>query len=160
MPKVYEYQHCYASRVVDGDTVEMVIDFGYGLGMTTHLRLEGINTPEVRGEEKEAGLVVSQIVDRIISYLNNYTGEESSYYMTSSSKPKFYGRTVGKLFIASEDKDTGFTDLSTLLIEYDLGVAYFGGKKNPIPQHMLDTIVGIGIEATADQMLKDLGYEY
>ena len=44
-------------RVVDGDTVEMRIDLGFEVTVQTMIRLAGINAPEMRGEEKEKGIL-------------------------------------------------------------------------------------------------------
>jgi micrococcal nuclease len=53
-PNLYD---ALVTRVVDGDTVDVEIDLGFGVVKKERLRLWGINTPEVRGEEREAGLV-------------------------------------------------------------------------------------------------------
>jgi micrococcal nuclease len=49
-------------RVVDGDTVWVDVDLGFFLRQTMNLRLNGINTPEIRGAEREEGLKVKQFV--------------------------------------------------------------------------------------------------
>lgn len=45
-------------RVVDGDTLELEVDLGFDIRHTIRCRLEGIDTPEIRGgtaETKAAG---------------------------------------------------------------------------------------------------------
>ena len=42
-------------RVVDGDTVDLEVQLGFRLVFTDRFRLYGINAPEVRGEDREAG---------------------------------------------------------------------------------------------------------
>lgn len=50
-------------RVYDGDTIFMDIDLGFRVVLHDEpLRLWGVNTPEVRGEEKERGLEVRDLV--------------------------------------------------------------------------------------------------
>ena len=45
-------------RVYDGDTLmDMVLDLGFGLTFKVSGRLDGINAPEMRGSEKERGVV-------------------------------------------------------------------------------------------------------
>lgn len=46
---MYEYRVKEIIRVVDGDTVEAVIDLGFGLSSKFRFRLAGVDTPE-RGE--------------------------------------------------------------------------------------------------------------
>lgn len=49
-------------RVIDGDTIDVVIDLGFGLLLSKagkkypRLRLARIDTPEMRGEAREQGL--------------------------------------------------------------------------------------------------------
>lgn len=44
-------------RVYDGDTITVTIDLGFRLSMELTGRLDGIDTPEVRGPERSDGLV-------------------------------------------------------------------------------------------------------
>jgi micrococcal nuclease len=54
---MYEY-HALVTKVYDGDTITVDIDLGFGIFMRKQtIRLYGIDTPEVRGEEREAGLM-------------------------------------------------------------------------------------------------------
>lgn len=43
-------------RVVDGDTVVLEIDLGFNIRHRAHVRLFGVNTPELRAPTKSAGL--------------------------------------------------------------------------------------------------------
>lgn len=43
-------------RVIDGDTVDIEVDLGFDIKTLVRFRLLGIDTPEIRGEEKEEGL--------------------------------------------------------------------------------------------------------
>ena len=56
---MYEY-NATITRVVDGDTVDVVIDLGLGTSKLERLRLFGINAPETRGEERDVGLAAKQ----------------------------------------------------------------------------------------------------
>ena len=44
---MYEY-NCKIVRVVDGDTVDVVIDLGFNLSKKERVRLAGIDSPESR----------------------------------------------------------------------------------------------------------------
>lgn len=52
--------------VYDGDTVTAIVDLGFLHFQEMKLRLYGINTPELRGEEREQGLIVRDIVRNLI----------------------------------------------------------------------------------------------
>jgi micrococcal nuclease len=59
---MYEYK-AYVRKVYDGDTITVDIDLGFGVLLKNQkLRLLGINTPEVRGEQREEGLKVRDLV--------------------------------------------------------------------------------------------------
>ena len=58
----YVYK-AYIKNVYDGDTINVDIDLGFRIRLHNEpLRLWGINTPEIRGDAKEAGLVVRDLV--------------------------------------------------------------------------------------------------
>lgn len=52
--------------VYDGDTVTAVVDLGFLISKEMKLRLYGIDTPELRGAEKEEGKKVRDIVREMI----------------------------------------------------------------------------------------------
>ena len=60
---MYEYK-CKMVRVVDGDTVDVDIDLGFGVWMRKQrIRMYGIDTPESRTSdkvEKKYGLVTTE----------------------------------------------------------------------------------------------------
>jgi len=43
-------------KVVDGDTLDLAIDVGFGVTVTHRFRLLGVDAPEVRGPSRQAGL--------------------------------------------------------------------------------------------------------
>ena len=60
---MYEYR-CSIVKVIDGDTVDVDIDLGFGVWMTNErVRLYGIDTPESRTrdlDEKKYGLLAKR----------------------------------------------------------------------------------------------------
>ena len=42
-------------RVIDGDTLEMLVDLGFRVHYRVRIRLSDVDTPELRGPEKAAG---------------------------------------------------------------------------------------------------------
>ncbi len=45
---MYEYKVTEIAKVVDGDTVDLVLDLGFGLYKKERVRVAGIDTPESR----------------------------------------------------------------------------------------------------------------
>lgn len=69
--------------VYDGDTVTAVVDLGFYHFQQMKFRLYGINTPEIRGEERERGLVVrdimrAMILDKEVT-INSYKDKQEKY---------------------------------------------------------------------------------
>lgn len=52
--EMWEYR-AKVTRVVDGDTIDVVTDLGFGLDMAMRLRLLGVDAPETTGETAAAG---------------------------------------------------------------------------------------------------------
>ena len=49
---MYQYA-CKVDRVVDGDTIDVVLDLGFDILYRTRVRLYGIDTPESRTRDKD-----------------------------------------------------------------------------------------------------------
>ena len=49
---MYEYK-CEVDRVVDGDTVDVIIDCGFSIFHKVRVRMYGIDTPESRTRDKD-----------------------------------------------------------------------------------------------------------
>ena len=66
---MYEYR-CTIIKVVDGDTVDVDIDLGFGVWMRNErVRLHGIDTPESRTrdlEEKKYGLLAKSFLIKML----------------------------------------------------------------------------------------------
>jgi micrococcal nuclease len=62
MNKLYFY-HAIVTDIYDGDTIRVNIDLGFNTWIFDQkLRLYGIDTPEIRGEERPFGLIARDFV--------------------------------------------------------------------------------------------------
>jgi len=52
--------------VYDGDTFTFIVDLGFSITVKEKIRLSGVDTPELRGEERELGLKVRDYVEKLI----------------------------------------------------------------------------------------------
>ena len=59
---MYKY-NAKIRRWIDGDTVVLDVDLGFRIQHKIHVRLFGLDAPEVRGAEKESGKVVRDFCD-------------------------------------------------------------------------------------------------
>jgi micrococcal nuclease len=86
---MYHYR-AKVTRVVDGDTIKASVDCGFDVTVNSTFRLFGINTPEIRGEEKERGLMVKKYVADLIE------GKEVELVSYKGDK---YGRWLATVYI-------------------------------------------------------------
>ncbi|AXO80247.1 thermonuclease family protein [Olleya aquimaris] len=78
--------YTYKAKIIavyDGDTVTAVVDLGFLHSQEMKLRLYGIDTPELRGEEKEEGkkvrdIVRSMILDKEVK-IRSYKDKQGKY---------------------------------------------------------------------------------
>ena len=109
---IYKYK-AKLIRVIDGDTVDALIDLGFSVWVKKRIRLYGINTPETRTRdliEKQAGIAAK---DRL-SELMQECGYE---FILQSHGVGKYGRCLGTLFIDD-------TNVNMLLLEEGLAEKY------------------------------------
>ncbi len=149
---MHEY-NCTIRRVVDGDTVDVDIDLGFGIWVhNERVRLYGIDTPESRTrdlEEKKAGLFAKDVV---LHYL-----PEGSKQVLRTHKDKVgkYGRVLGEFVIYDSLADRQ-TTINQFMIDHKIGVEYSGKSKDEIvkqhienrkyleEKHMFETFLNTG----------------
>lgn len=111
-------------RVVDGDTVDVDIDLGFGVWLhKERVRIMGIDTPESRTRdkvEKLFGLASKEKLKELLPLSSMQVLVVEEY----DAKGKF-GRILGDFEI--EDKK-----VTDILIQEGHAVAYFGGSKEEI----------------------------
>ena len=119
----YKY-HVKIKKVVDGDTVDVDIDLGFGVWLhKERVRIMGIDTPESRTRdkvEKLFGLASKQKLRDLLPIGSMQVLVVEEY----DAKGKF-GRILGDFEI--EDKR-----VTEILVEEGHAVAYFGGSKDEI----------------------------
>ena len=99
---MYEYFVDEVKTVVDGDTIDVVIDLGFDILFASRVRLAGIDTPESRTTdkaEKALGLEAKE-------YLKKHLKDAKSVVirtekMDSSEK---YGRILGWVYVNGESE--------------------------------------------------------
>jgi len=82
-------------RVVDGDTVDLVIDLGFDIHHRVRCRLFGIDTPEVRTKdlhEKELGMAAKAYV------IDWFDLNKECYVETIKDRTGKYGRLLAKIY--------------------------------------------------------------
>lgn len=94
---MYKY-YIKVLRVLDGDTVDVMVDLGFNIFVKKRIRLHGIDAPEVRTRdsvEKAKGFIAKKRLEELFSKHDNKAE------LVSHGIGK-YGRCLGVLFIKSE----------------------------------------------------------
>ena len=106
------------TRVLDGDTVDVIFKFPFGISVKKRVRLFGINTPETRTRdpiEKAKGYAAKDRLDELLreggyNAIVDYHGDGK------------FGRPLCELYI--KDKN-----LNDILVSEGHAIPYFGGKR-------------------------------
>lgn len=137
---MYEYR-VNIKRVVDGDTVDVDIDLGFGVWLRgERVRLYGIDTPESRTRdkvEKKYGLLAKDF----LKY--NLRSKEGTIVLKTHKDGKGkIGRILGEFIRIENDGHPVYEErinLNQLMIEQHHAVAYHGQSKEEIEeQHIVN----------------------
>jgi len=96
---MYTYKALVRS-IYDGDTIRVDIDLGFGVIFSDQsIRLLGVDTPELRGEQRLQGLASRNFVIERIP-----VGSHITIKTTKDRKEKF-GRYLGTIYYGEEQKN-------------------------------------------------------
>lgn len=106
--------YCYDAHVVsvyDGDTITCDVKLGFNVTISNQkIRLYGIDTPELRGDERDDGIISRDFVrDKILD-------KDIKLYTLKDKRGK-YGRMLGIVYVENEN-------INQLLLDKNLAVEY------------------------------------
>ena len=113
-------------RVVDGDTIDALIDVGFDIWVKKRIRYSGIDTWESRTrdlEEKANGLEAKARNKELLMEVSSKPG----YFRLKSFGVGKYGRVLGEIYIQDSNKNT--ICINNQLINEGHAYIYEGGKK-------------------------------
>ena len=113
-------------RVVDGDTIDALIDVGFDIWIKKRIRYSGIDTWESRTRdlaEKAKGLEAKARNKELLMEVSSKPG----YFRIKSHGLGKYGRLLGEIYI--QDKDGNQICINKQLITEGHAYTYDGGKK-------------------------------
>ena len=135
----YNFRVISVDRVVDGDTIDVTFDLGFGICKSERIRVAGIDSPEKRTrnlEEKELGIDASDWLEYQLE--GAIAGEEDLVIRTEleGGKGKF-GRLLGWLYIGYPkcEKDCkcnchSQVSINEMMVEAGYAWEYDGGTKS------------------------------
>ena len=118
---MYEY-NCTVDLVVDGDTIDVVLDLGFSVLYKSRVRLFGIDTPESRTrnkDEKARGKMASKYLEDAVN-----SGDVVIRTELKDSRGKF-GRVLGTVVVDG-------VDINQAMCKAHLAVPYFGQSKDDV----------------------------
>jgi micrococcal nuclease len=113
-------RYVYAARcvqVIDGDTLDLDIDLGMYFRVTKRVRLKGIDTPELRGKDKDRAVAARTEV-------TIWTDGVALLIRTELDETDKYGRLLADIWV-----DGLATSLSDHLVARGLARRYDGGRR-------------------------------
>jgi len=128
---MYEYK-CKILRVVDGDTVDVDIDLGFGVWLhKERVRIMGIDTPESRTSDKVEKVFGLAAKERLNSLLGEKAILETKVSKKGEDMKGKFGRVLGNF------RTTAGDHCASILIEEGHAVPYTGGSKEDVQaQHL------------------------
>ena len=115
MKPPYRYK-AKITNIVDGDTVDAVVDLGFTVSVDIRFRLYGIDTPELRSSDEsireEAKKAKQFVIDKLFE----------REVLIDTYKTDKYGRWLAEILY--ED-----TTINKMLIDEGLATPYYGGTK-------------------------------
>jgi micrococcal nuclease len=146
---MYEYR-CTVLRVVDGDTVDVDIDLGFGVWVRKErIRIVGIDTPESRTSdrvEKLFGLAAKKRVEELLS--GDIILKTQIDRNGEDARGKF-GRVLGDFLVEKNGQERMLTDV---LIEEGHAVTYSGGSKEETQARHEDNRQRLLLEGIVDRI--------
>lgn len=124
---MYEYRASLI-KVVDGDTVDVDIDLGFGVWLKDErVRIMGIDTPESRTSDKVEKLFGLAAKNRVKELLGEQVILKTIAAKDGEDMKGKFGRILGDFFVGSDKKL-----LSEIMIEEGHAVPYHGQSKDDI----------------------------
>lgn len=116
MKQEYRYK-CRVINVVDGDTVDAIVDLGFSVFTKARLRLSGVDTPELHSKSEDSRILAKKAKEFLATHLL-----DRDALLETQTKDK-YGRYLGVFY--TEDG----LDVNKMLIDEGYAISYGGGKK-------------------------------
>lgn len=90
---MYEYKIKEIIKVVDGDTIDILIDLGFNVIYKERIRLANIDTPEVNSRNDQEKLLGNDAKEYLSVWLKN-----QNILKIKTTKDDKYGRILGEIY--------------------------------------------------------------
>ena len=126
----FSYRINKVVKVVDGDTIDVIIDLGFDILYRSRVRLYGIDTPESRTRDKEEKILGILSKNYLKDALKN--GQNLVMKTHKGNETGKFGRILGEIFI----DDVNF---NLKMCSEGYAVSYYGQNKSLIVEaHLMN----------------------
>jgi len=148
---MYEYR-VKIIKVVDGDTVDVDIDLGFGVTLTDErVRIMGIDTPESRTRDKVEKVFGKAAKQALLDMLGETSILKTQINRDGEDMKGKFGRILGDFIVQHKGEEKSVVKA---LIEDGHAVDYYGGSKEEVQAaHMVNR------KRLIDEGLVDMSYE-
>ncbi|MDD9900626.1 MAG: thermonuclease family protein [Alphaproteobacteria bacterium] len=105
-------------RVVDGDTITVRLKIWIGQSIETHVRIDGIDAPEIKGKCTSERARAEEARKELVRLLHDGKVE-----LTNIRNEKYAGRVLASV------RTSGGVDITQYMIEHDYARPYKGAKR-------------------------------
>ena len=134
-PTDFSYRIDKVIKVVDGDTIDVMIDLGFDIKYKSRVRLFGIDTPESRTRdltEKKYGLLSKKYLQSSLA-----SGSKKIIKTHKDQETGKFGRILGELYVYENVGHPTFEvhySINQKMIDDHHAVDYAGGNKEQIQE--------------------------
>ncbi len=148
---MYEYR-VKILKVVDGDTVDVDIDLGFGVVLTDErVRIMGIDTPESRTRDKVEKVFGKAAKQALLDMLGKTSILKTQINRDGEDMKGKFGRILGDFIV---DRNGEECSVVKALMEDGHAVNYYGGSKEELVEaHMVNR------KKLIDEGVVDMSYE-
>lgn len=123
---MYEYR-CTVLKIVDGDTVDVDIDLGFGVWVRNErVRIIGIDAPESRTLDRVEKLFGTAAKKRVSELLSGDIILKTQIDKNGNDSKGKFGRVLGDFIVEKNGEERMITDI---MLEEGHAVVYNGGSK-------------------------------
>lgn len=133
-PCTFRFLVSSVEKVVDGDTVDVIIDLGFDILTRQRVRLLGIDTPESRTsdpEEKKYGLLSKK---QLKQWLDKERYEHVEIRCQERDSRGKFGRVLGEVWVCVGGPEGAWINVNQWMCENFFAVPYVGQNKSEVEE--------------------------
>lgn len=104
---MYTYKILEVCKVVDGDTVDVLLDLGFSITLKQRIRLAEVDAPELTSKDAKERQLGIQAKD----YVSGWIKSSQSPLLIRTTKDDKYGRMLGHIYNEQSELNRSLVDM-------------------------------------------------